>query len=215
MSIATYSELQTAVQNWLDDTSISSFVPDFITLGESRINRDLDKIRVSWTTGSLTGTQSSRSIALPTLFVEPRSLMLTTSGEQVMLTPFVAGTMELRTSDGTPRAWCINGTNIDLDCPCDQAHTFLFRYRLKWAIATTLTSWLLTNHPDVYFFASMIEAESYRQNNDEALKYEVRYRAAVDEVNRKEARNESNVPLLVDAALLPEVYGSFNYTLGE
>jgi hypothetical protein len=215
MAISTYAELQTAVQTYLDDTSLSSLVPDWVTLGESRINRDVDKARLSWTNGSLTGTPSSRSVALPSTFVEARSLFLTTSGEQIELAPFIAGVMELRTSDGTPRAWSINGSNIDLDCPCDQAHTFLLRYRAKWAIATDLTNWLLTNHPDVYLFATLVEAHGFRGNEEQSVKYEVRYRNAVDEVNRKEARNETLVPLRVDAALLPDVYGSFNYTIGE
>jgi len=38
MSIATYSELQTAVADWMHRTDLTAKIPDFITLAESRIN---------------------------------------------------------------------------------------------------------------------------------------------------------------------------------
>jgi hypothetical protein len=210
MSISTYSELQTAVGTWLDDTSLSSYIPDFITLGQSRINRDLDKIRTSWTTGTLTGTVSSRSLTIPSAFVEAGNLWLLDT-DQILLTPFVAGTRELSNTSGKPTAWCINNTTIDLDVPCDSAYTFYFRYRAKWDIVTDLTNWLLTNHPDVYLAASLIEAFSFRGNEDQAVKWEVRYRQAVDDINRKEARSQV-APLVVDAAL--QSAPVFDYTSG-
>ena len=40
MAITTYSELQTAIQNWFDDTSLSTRAPEFITLGEAWIWRN-------------------------------------------------------------------------------------------------------------------------------------------------------------------------------
>jgi len=40
MAITTYAELQTAIQNWFDDTSLSARAPEFITLGEAWIWRN-------------------------------------------------------------------------------------------------------------------------------------------------------------------------------
>src|SRR4051812_21707199 len=144
MSVSTYTELQTAVQTWLDRTDLSSVAADFITLAESRLNRVLSSSRLNLVDGSLTGSTSSRSVALPTGFVEPIALFLTTFGVRTMLAPKVAGTFEYGTTSGVPSAWCINGSNIDLDVPCDQAHTFSFRYRKKLDIASDTTNWLLT-----------------------------------------------------------------------
>ena len=41
MSISTYSELKTAVENWLDRADLTERVPEFISLGEARIARRL------------------------------------------------------------------------------------------------------------------------------------------------------------------------------
>ena len=215
MAISTYSELSTAVQNWLDDTSLSARVPEFIALAEERINGDFGSIRKAWTTTTLTGTSSSRALTLPTGYIEPRALYLTTDGQQTYLNPFVNGTMPLRTSSSTPLGWCINGDNINLDCLLAQADTFLFHYRAKWDIASTLTNWLLTNHPGAYLSASLVEAYVYRDNDNGALKWETRYQQASERINQEESRNTAVAPLRVDQALLPAPNGGwFNYTIG-
>lgn len=214
MAIGSYSELQTAVQNWLDDTSLSARVVEFITLAESRINADLGNLRMAWTTTTLTGSIGSRALTLPTGFVEPRALYLTTDGDQTELMPFVNGTKPLRTDSSTPHEWCINGASINLDCLLAAADTFLFHYRTKWDIATDLTNWLLTNHPDVYLSAALVEAYVFRDNDQGGLKWEARYQQAVERVTNKESRNSSIAPLQVDLALLPRGR-HFNYTTGE
>ena len=41
MAISTYTELQTAVANWLDRDDMSARIPEFISLTEARFNRIL------------------------------------------------------------------------------------------------------------------------------------------------------------------------------
>lgn len=216
MSISTKAELKTAAANWLDDTSLTSRLDEFVTLGESRINRDFGSIRMAWTDEDLTGTPDSRELTLPTDFVEARALFLTTFDIQTMLAPFVAGTFELDTTSGTPGGWCINGANIDLDRPCDSAHTFSFRYRARWQLdADGDTSWLLENHPDVYLAAVLIEAFVYRQDSVNAVAWETRYRMAKDEIEENEARALAVAKLRVDPALTAmRGRGTFNWQNG-
>ena len=42
MSISTYTELQTAVANFLARTDLTSQIPDFIKLAEVRMSRELE-----------------------------------------------------------------------------------------------------------------------------------------------------------------------------
>src|SRR5688572_28760096 len=123
MANSTYDELQTAIERWAareGDTQVSGNAADFVTLGESRLNRALP-LRVNHVNTTLTGITSSRALALPSDFVEPVALFLTTFGVQTKLKPLVAGMFEYGTTKGAPSGWCINETNIDLDVPCDQA----------------------------------------------------------------------------------------------
>jgi hypothetical protein len=67
MSIATYAELRTAVENWLDHTLFSARVPEFIALFEAAANRRL-RVRQQEASSALTpssGTLRSRLIISP------------------------------------------------------------------------------------------------------------------------------------------------------
>lgn len=203
MAISTYSDLLTAVAkySWREgDSEFESSAEDFIALGESRLNRELP-LRVMETDAELTGTVGSRDIALPTLYVEPIALHLTTFGTSTRLKPSVAGEMPLNMGNGVPSAWCINGENIQLDTPCDQAHTFTFRYRKSFKLSpSSSTNWLLTNHPDVYLAAALVWGGVFMAAPDLAAPWKIILDEAISEIGWKEARSRVGT-LSVDPAL--------------
>jgi hypothetical protein len=41
MSLTTYSELQSSIADWLNRTDLTSQIKDFITIAESRLDREL------------------------------------------------------------------------------------------------------------------------------------------------------------------------------
>ena len=65
MAISTYSELQTAVANWLDRDDLTARIPEFIVLAEARYNREL-RIRGMETIVDISTVAGTRSYALPT-----------------------------------------------------------------------------------------------------------------------------------------------------
>lgn len=204
MAISTYSDLLTAVAKyaWREgDTEFESSAEDFVRLGESRLNREL-QLRVMETDATLTGVPGSRDIALPPLFVEPISLHLTTFGVSTPLKPSVAGDMPLNMSNGVPTAWCINGENIQLNTPCDQAHSFTFRYRQSFSLsASSPTNWLLTNHPDVYLAAALVWGGAFMGAPEMAAPWKIMLDEAIAEIGWKESRSRSGT-LSVDPALV-------------
>lgn len=203
MAITTLAELKTAVQNWRDrqDAAFTDRTGEFVTLAEARLN-SLVPVRLAETNTTLTGTTDSREVALPTDFLEPIALFRTTGGDQYRLAPIIAGSYELNTTSGWPEAWMINGSNIDLDKPCDQEHTFLFRYRKKlFDLGTTDPNWLLTNHPDVYLNATLVEACVFEGDDAGVALYESRLQQAMRRVRWLEARSKAVAKLRVDPAL--------------
>jgi hypothetical protein len=63
MAITTYSELQTAIGNWLDHSLFTARVPEFIALFEAAANR---RLRVRQMETSIDLTPSYGSAAVPT-----------------------------------------------------------------------------------------------------------------------------------------------------
>jgi hypothetical protein len=215
MALSTYSELKTAIETWLaraGDTEISGNAADIVTLAEARLKRDLP-LRVTWTSTTLTGTPGSRSIALPSNYVEPQSLFLTTFGVQTMLKPEIAGNIEYGATGGTPSAWAIAGSNIDLDVPCDQAHTFTFHYRKSLSLSdSSPTNDLLTQHPDAYLFACLFEAAMLIQDFEAAVAWNERAKITIESVADSDARSRSVATLSVDPAIVTP--GGFNINEG-
>lgn len=199
MALANYTDLQTAIQNWMDRSDLSGYAADFITLAESRLNRILP-LRVMHVDTTLTGSLGSRNpVTFPTDYVEPIALFLTTFGVRTLLKPFVVGTVALGTTNGVPNGWGINGAAIELDTPCDQAHTFSFRYRKSFALSSgSPTNWLMTNHPDIYLFSSLVELGAFIENVDLATGWQARLDAAIGELREKEARSTAIATLSVD-----------------
>ena len=202
MTISTYSELQTAVQTWLDRSDLLVNAADFITLAESRLNRILP-LRMTKLAVALTGTPGSANMVLPSDFVEPYALFLTTFGAKTELKPFVFGTIEQGMVNGVPSAWSINRGAIAFDVPCDQAHTFEFVYRQSLDLSDSApTNWLLTNHPDVYLLASLVEAAFFAESLDHMALAKARLDEAIAEVTAKEGRSPGVATLSVDAPLV-------------
>ena len=75
MSISTYSELKTAVANFLARTDLTDQIPDFIQLAEARLSRELES-RDQEKRANATLTIGDQYIALPTDLREVREVKL-------------------------------------------------------------------------------------------------------------------------------------------
>lgn len=215
MTISTKAELKTALGKWLareGDSNISGNADDFVTLAEARLNRVLPG-REAWNDTTLTGTIGSRALALPSGFVEPVRLQLTTFGDYQDLSPRAIASLPTSAVNGTPSTWAINGASIHLDCPCDQAHTFAFRYRGSLGLSADAdTNWLLTDHPDVYLFAVLVEAGKFSRNASWLPTAAQSLQQSIEEVSWLESRGDALARLTVDPGLFGR--GGFNINEG-
>jgi len=160
MTISNYATLQTTVTSWLhrDDANLTSLVPDFITLAEAKLNRLL-RLRAQETTA--TGTVSA-TVALPTSFIGMRSLTVSAGGKSYPLT-YV--TPELITSEtGQPTSYSIVGDNLVFQNSAT-GYTYTLVYYVPFAALSAGVNWLITNAPDVYLYATLLEAAPYMKND--------------------------------------------------
>ena len=120
MAIGTYSELKTAISDWMDRSDISGNAADFVTLAEARLNRILEGSEADAT---LTGTVDSRRISISALSVrEPVALFIVNaSGDERELVQKADGNFPYSATSGEPTFWAVDGTGIDFDCPLNAA----------------------------------------------------------------------------------------------
>ncbi|MGZ5053311.1 MAG: phage adaptor protein [Methylobacter sp.] len=201
MAFATYSDLQAGIANWLHRSDLTSQIPDFITLAESRINRNLRAI-VPQTEQTLTATIGSRLIPIPAGMVEIESLWLTYYQPRRKLVYKQPTELVLNISPGMPNYWTIDGSNIALDGAADNLYTFTLRTFQIFALSNAApTNWLLTNHPDLYLYASLLEAAPFIRDNDQITVWKAAYDIAMAEIQDKESRAGSLATLQMDMGI--------------
>ncbi len=200
MTFATKADLKTQVLDFMARSELTGNVDDFITLAESRLNRELDAVETDTT---LTGVVDSRRIDISALsIVEPIALLLAETGcDEVLLTPKPDGTFPYIDSSGRPRYWAIDGTNIDFDRPLDGAYPFRLRYVQRFSLANDAsTNWLLTNYPDVYLAAVVTWGFIFIKAKEDTSFYKAILDDALPSIKRVISRSKQSV-LTVDPML--------------
>lgn len=199
MAISTYTELQQAVQDWMDRTDIAGNVVDMVTLAEARLNR---KLKVVETNATLTGTAGSRSIDISGLaIVQPITLKLNEDFREWDITPRENGTFDYGDTSSRPSFWSIDGTNIVFDVPLDQNYPFRFRYRGRFALSDAApTNDLLEKHPDAYLAASIVWGGLFTEDDRKISTWKALLDEAISEISSTINQNQRG-QLTVDPGL--------------
>ena len=159
MSLSNYSELQSAVQDWLHISGLSARVPDFIALAEADVQRRLFiRANEDSTTASLTS-----SLSLPSDFVRAKRVAVEVGGKYRDLEYVPAENMSDIGPSGEPAFYTLQGDSLYTDSSPDGAYNIQLRYWKRFpALSNTAnTNWLLTNAPDVYLFGSLAMAATF------------------------------------------------------
>jgi hypothetical protein len=186
MAISNYSELQTAIANWLDRSDLTSYIPDFISLAEARIRR---KLRVRGieqrSTAALVSGQAY--YCLPSDFLEARNIQINTNPVRALSyrTPQQMDAEFPYDTTGTPEVYTIIGTEIQLKPIPASADNLEISYYAKLAplSSTNGTNWLTDNAPDLLMYGSLIEAETFLVNDPRVMLWKSLYSEAMFEWN--------------------------------
>ena len=168
MSISNYTELQTAVSNWLDRSDLTSRIPEFIALAEAKINRRL-RIQAMETIDTAFAI-ANETESLPTGFRSLRRIYINTNPRQDLkylpTNRLNAGDLGLTASD-RPQFYSFEGDSFRFRPTPNSSYTAtLVYYKAFDPLATTPSNTLLTNHPDIYLYGSLSEAASFLMDNE-------------------------------------------------
>lgn len=179
MSIATYSELKTAIASWRSRVDLTSQLSDFVTVAESRINR---KLRTRWQETALASTaiDSSYQVAVPAGCVGIKSLWLDRSPTWRLHQKTLENVLENQFGgDASMFAW--SGSNWLFDGVGSVKGVYYVA--VPSLSDSSPTNWLLTAYPDVYLWASLEQACIYLRDIEGATGYASLANNAMDELN--------------------------------
>src|SRR5262249_17522619 len=151
----------------------SARIPEFIALFEACANRRL-RVRQQEATTNLT-PDANGSAALPADYLALRRVTWTGSprGEVAYRHPFSPPAGAPSAPPGTPRIFTIEGATLKVR-PLDQTALEVNYFQKIPALASTDPNWLLTAHPDLYLFGSLVEAEMFGVNDERAPLWKAR-----------------------------------------
>lgn len=190
MAIDSYANLQTAVLNWMGrpaDPILLPRAPDWITLYESRANREL---RLRAMEVRIDAAISGEYIALPPDFLQMRNFQIngTDKTEPLeMVAPEFIDRLGVVTAD-TPKRFAIVADEIQLSPRPNASMTAEMVYWAKIAALSgeegSTTNHLLTNHPELYLFGTLVEGSADIGDDEAFAKWEARYQVAVQKVQQ-------------------------------
>jgi hypothetical protein len=192
MPFDSYADLKVSVAAWVDNDSLTSVIPDFIRLGELRLQRDL-KLRFTEVTtlGNLVALQDY--LTLPTGCIEPIALVLEQDADRTV--SIVAESEFTRVKNaygdtGIPLVAQSRGLTLALAPTPSSALAYRLRawHGITPLSVTVTTNWLLQQGPDALLFASLVEAGIYMGSDERLATWQPRYDVAMSGLRRQEFR---------------------------
>lgn len=182
----TYAQLKTAIQDFCENTE-TSFVtnlPVFIRAAEDRIFQsvDLEAFRKNATSAL---TSSDKYLSLPSDFLAPFSLQITTSGSEDFIlvkdVNFVNQHSVASAATGTPKYYAVFDKDNFIVAPTPDANYtvelhYYYRPASLTAGAEDGTTWISENAPNVLLYGALYEAYTYMKGEQDVLaNYEKRF----------------------------------------
>jgi hypothetical protein len=189
MALATYVDLQASVAAWLNRTDLTAVIPDFVTITESKISREL-RLRKQITTSTLTTSIGVRGINLPTDWLEFENVSLLTSPERQLTYAPVEHMDVVYPNNGrndTPSLYTIEGDQVLFGPTPDSTYTVSILYYAKFpALATASTNWLLVNHPTAYLYGCLMQGCVYLKDKEGAQEFNALYVNVITDLQKQD-----------------------------
>jgi hypothetical protein len=191
MAISTYTELKTAIANFLARDDLTSVIPDFIQLAEATMSRELET-RSQEKRATATLTSGDEYIALPTDLREVREVKLNTTPLTV-LTYYSPVALDSNFSSGgvgKPKGFSIIGDEMKMRPVPDDSYTAEIIYigSITALSDSNATNNILTRSPDAYLYGSLAEAYAYLLDETRASQYLQRFNLALEQIKVDEQR---------------------------
>ena len=185
MTIASYSELVSEMEAWLNRSDLTARIPAFIRLYEARMNRRLrdPEMEQTGTQDTVAGTEG---YSLPTGFTSFRQVFID-AVPRINLVPMSPQALRIQFTgqeDASPSAYAIiDGQIVLAPTPTDESTLTMIYYRGLTGLDSGNTSnWLLEQHPDAYLYGSLAEAYAYLRDDEQAMKYKALSEEALAEI---------------------------------
>ncbi len=182
MAFTNYSSFVTVVENYLARTDLSSQIPDFIQLAQTRMSRDL-RTEKMLKVATAPITAGDGTVAVPSDMLEVREIHI--QGNPVVRVAYQSPDLffkdGLTTTSGISVFFTMLGSEFQFaPVPNGSQTVQILYYAQPTFISTTTASNLyLANYPDALLYATLAEAEPYLMNDGRIQTWSALYDRAI------------------------------------
>jgi len=199
MAITNYSGLKTSVANYLGRSDLTAQIPDFITLAEYRLQRNL-RVRQMLKTASASTTGGDSTVGLPSDFLGLRDIYIDSNPRFVLnyLSPSAFSRDARAAESGRPNFYTLRANEFELAPIPDGTYTLVMLYYAKPEVLSdsNVSNVFLANAPDALLYGALLEAEPYLYNDNRIAIWSNFYNSALESLNVSDESSEySGVPL--------------------
>jgi len=199
MAFTNYNDLKTTVANYLGRSDLTTAIPDFISLAELRLQREL-RTRQMLKSATATMVSGDAKVALPTDFLEIRDLHV--QGNPRMPVTYMSPstfTRDARADEsGKPIYYTVLASEFQFAPMPDTAYVLEILYYAKPTVlsGSNSSNVFLANYFDALLYASLLEAEPYLINDARTQTWASLYDRAIKNISDADQNGEySGVPL--------------------
>ena len=193
MAITNYTELKSTVADWLNRTDLSAVIPSFITLAESYFNQE-ERLRNQKSIVRAIATFNAEYEALPGDYLEMLNLsnQTTVPFQKVQFLSLNQWDDYKRdfTTLQVPKYYTIVGNQLQL-LPVPGASItaeMVYYSKIQSLSDSNTTNWLLTNHPEVYLYGTLIQAAPYLKDDDRVATWNALLEKSLDNIHQADDR---------------------------
>ena len=197
--LTNYADLKQAVANYLGRSDLSSVIPDFVTLAEIRLARQL-RLRQMLKTVTSSTTGGDNTVGLPSDFLSVRDFYIDQNPRRSLsyLSPS-AFTRDARAAEsGLPNFYTQKGSEFELAPIPDTNYSLVLLYYAKPAALSDSnpSNEFMANCPDALLYGTLLEAEPYLMNDVRLQVWSQLYQNAVSSLSESDNTSEyAGVPL--------------------
>lgn len=194
MAITTYTELKSAVADFLNRDDLTSVIPTFISLAEADMNRNVRHWRME---NRASAEIDSRYSAIPADMIEPIRLHLEGTNYRAIIPTSQLDLQDRRSAGldvaGKPEYYALTQGEFEMYPTPDATYDMEINYyaRIPALSATVDTNWMLTYHPDTYLYGALTHSAPYLKEDPRIQVWMSLYQSTILAINLESERSKT------------------------
>jgi len=186
MALTTYAELKSSIADFLNRDDLTSVIPDFITLAEADMNRNVRHWRQEARTSQTIDAQYED---LPNDFLEVVRYQVTSNDTNSLELISQGEMLERRernlNTTGRPQYYAITAGQAEFYPTPDGAYTAELYYmqRITALSDSNTSNWVLQYYPDAYLYGALVHSAPYLSEDARSQTWAALYQNAVNAIN--------------------------------